>query len=378
MAEDGSSAEGQEVGHHHRARVPPLIPPGTRSERMKSAAWSWLTKNALLLAAGCLAIALVYVVVWVMPPAMVHGHGVSGSEALRAENDIRGTLVQALGGAALLAGLVFTARGLQTSRDAQFTDRFTRGIGQLGDASEEIRTGAILGLERIAVDSPADYHRVVEVLVSFVRERRFDPVHKGMPPLPRDVRTALSVLGRRCSAGVEGARLQLFELDLVGAHLDFALLDWADLTYSNLDGARLIDASMRHAALAYCTLHDVSLAGADLHDAFLLSAHLERCYLQRADLTDADLRRACLVEADLGDRLNDDGSVRMVAAKTDGADFTGADLRGARLDGVDLSKAIGLTREQIDSAGSHERAILPPRLRRRTLTASKHGHTHST
>lgn len=87
------------------------------------------------------------------------------------ENEVRGTLLQALAGIVLLAGLYLTYRTFDLNRQGQVTDRFTRAIDQLGEESKlDVRLGGIYALERIARDSKRDYGPTMEVLTAFVRE----------------------------------------------------------------------------------------------------------------------------------------------------------------------------------------------------------------
>jgi hypothetical protein len=95
---------------------------------------------------------------------------------LKLQNDVRTTLLQGLGGLAVLAGVFFTYRKAQTGRrqlevaqQGQVTERFTRAIDQLGNTNLDVRLGGIYALERIANDSPQDRATVAEVLTAFVR-----------------------------------------------------------------------------------------------------------------------------------------------------------------------------------------------------------------
>ncbi len=78
----------------------------------------------------------------------------SYAEQLKAENDVRTTLLQLLAGAALLTGAVFTGRTYILNREStnrqfaldrqgQVTERFTKAIDQLGSASLDVRLGGI-------------------------------------------------------------------------------------------------------------------------------------------------------------------------------------------------------------------------------------------
>jgi len=99
-------------------------------------------------------------------------------------------------------------------------------------------------------------------------------------------------------------------------------------------------------------LEAVRLDSADLFGAHLVGSGLFRANLSRANLNNANLSHADLVDARL-----------------DSANLDGADLNYARLDyaslysaalyHADLRKAIGLTREQVESAWIDEATILP-------------------
>jgi hypothetical protein len=99
------------------------------------------------------------------------------NDRLKLQNDLRTTLLQGLGGLAVLGGAYFAARQLQTGREqlrvaqeGQVTERFTRAIEQLGSAELDVRLGGIYALERIARDSPSDRATIEEVLTLAVRQ----------------------------------------------------------------------------------------------------------------------------------------------------------------------------------------------------------------
>lgn len=75
----------------------------------------------------------------------------------------------------------------------------------------------------------------------------------------------------------------------------------------------------------------------ELRGTSLVRAKLDRANLSFANFTGADLSYATAV----------------------GADFTGTILKMAILDGMDLTKAVNLTLEQLESAKSYEGAKLP-------------------
>jgi len=99
------------------------------------------------------------------------------------KNDARTTLLQGLGGAAVLAGAAAAFRQLGIAREGQVTERFTRAIDQLGHDNLDVRLGGIYALERMALDSPRDRSTVAEVLTAFVRGHApWPPSRPGQPP----------------------------------------------------------------------------------------------------------------------------------------------------------------------------------------------------
>jgi len=102
-------------------------------------------------------------------------------------------IVQAAGGAALLLGLVFTARNLRATQDkldidrqGQLTNRFIQATNQLGaelkggERNVEVRLGGIYALSRISQDWPKDYWPIAEIL-----RRTFGTTQCGRTLRPR-------------------------------------------------------------------------------------------------------------------------------------------------------------------------------------------------
>jgi uncharacterized protein YjbI with pentapeptide repeats len=387
---------------------------GVRSTRTRSA----FSRRQTWALATVAVLALLPLVIYVVPVFIVRSDGdsLTAAERLKAENDIRSTLLQALAGAILLAGLYFTARTLQVNtrtlevnREGQITERFTRAIDQLGQPGDDklaVRLGGIYALERIARDSREDHGPVMEVLTAFVREAarwrpgertsaRDDAEPGGDPdgvlatvrPRP-DVQAAVTVLGRRNrdheagshtldlprvdlrganlrAAHFEGATLREAHLegaDLGGAYLHGASLrnvhlDRAILLGTHLQGADLGDASLNGASLRGAHLQDAALGGAVLDGADLADAHLGRAFLGRAqlkgaNLSYADLEGAFLHGADLEHAV-------LYGARLDEADLGEACLAGADVTRTDLSRAQGLKQVQLDGVARREGATLP-------------------
>lgn len=110
----------------------------------------------------------------------------------------------------------------------------------------------------------------------------------------------------------------------VGAQLQDATLDGADMRDSNLNGALLQDASFQNANLICVNLVEAELHETDFTAANLTNADLRDATIDETDFTDADLTGANLRRSNLSD------------AVLDGAILTNADLRGASLLEVDM------------------------------------------
>jgi hypothetical protein len=142
-----------------------------------SARWA-LVGLTVIAAAGVVAVVVVGAPLWLAP----NERFATAAEAVTVQNQVRTTLLQGLGGGALLVGVYLTWRQLQHTiqasqqqreldRQGQLTERFSTAIDQLGNAELAVRLGGIYTLARIALRSPEDRTAVVEVLAAYVRER---------------------------------------------------------------------------------------------------------------------------------------------------------------------------------------------------------------
>jgi hypothetical protein len=304
-------------------------------------------------------------VVIVLPPVLAPHHAFNdGGDAIRAQNDVRATLLQGLGGLAVLIGVYLTWQQLQhnirSSREqhaldqqGQITERFTRAIDQLGSSEVDVRIGGIYALERIARNSPPDRAAIATVLAAYVRNhspwpphgrtslptisRRFRERMKAEPePLHQtplraraaDVQAAMTVLGRRSPATGE-ERLELSNVDLRVADLSRTDLSNVHLWWSNLRGAFLNDTRLVRTDFWRSDLWRVELRRADLQGARFIRANLERAQLWEAKLAGAVLHHVGLREAEL-----QHADLREVDLRW--ADLRGASLEDAMLDGADL------------------------------------------
>jgi hypothetical protein len=223
---------------------------------------------------------------------------------------------------AALVAVLYTARSLETTRDGQIADRYTKAIEQLGQSGPDkidVRLGAVFALERIMRDSSVDHPAVVDVLSAFVRVHASRPTVSPGPtadpsaevdPIrdtPVDIEAAVAVLGRRDPArDRKGGRIDLYDTSL----------RFAALRGANLDGANLIGSDLAYAVLAGATLRasylrEVDLSGADLSDADLSGAAMDGANLNFTRLYGADLSGIGSLTADQLSCAHLDASTRI-------------------------------------------------------------------
>lgn len=239
---------------------------------------------AIRITLAALAVLALGAAIWWVPKWQVRR--VSG-DRFTAENEARRTLVQLLGGIALLGGFWLALRRVKASEqtaqsalDGQVTERFSRAVDHLGSNSLTKRLGGIYALERIARDSEQDYWTVIEVLVSFIREHapagdchglRYSANEPAQSPRA-DVQAALTVIGRRIATRDGPQIVDLSNTDLRGADLrglDFrkarfcrACLQSANFTRADASGADFSAASVRGTVFVEAHLDEADLVTA--------------------------------------------------------------------------------------------------------------------
>lgn len=261
--------------------------------------------TALLLVAIAGA-ALVTILIIAVPPLLAPADRfASQGDAIKAQNDVRGALLQSVTGLGVLVGVYVTLRQISATRvqleytlrtsqaqlasaqQQQQSERLTQSLEHLGHESVSVQIAGIATLELIARDSPDLRSLIAQVLVSYIRTQI--PWHPSQDPTvatdngPFNLLSrapaaewALVALGRSVLTGKKDKRLRLNMLDLRGANLEGLQLRVLDFAYSHFEEAFLRDT--------------------DLTEAWLYGANL-----RRADFKDAVLSGACLVQADLRD-----------------------------------------------------------------------------
>ena len=144
------------------------------------------------------------------------------------------------------------------------------------------------------------------------------------------------------SVGVKLGRKDLNSADLRDAHLIYANLNCADLSYANLNYADLRSANLYSANLRSANLIYANLDSADLSYANLRSANLDSANLSSANLSYADLSYANLDSANLDSGNLDSADLSyadLSYANLSSANLIYADLRSANLISADLRSA---------------------------------------
>jgi hypothetical protein len=210
-------------------------------------------------------------------------------DRLKAENDVRSALLQALGGLLALGGVAagasMTLRQVRVNREGHTIELFTKAIDQLSSTDTAVRHGGVYALDFLAGLDPRYAGKIHALLTAFIRKHAPWPptrpdaevsaerarFHQGVAD---DVGAAISVL-RGGSMITEGAWSELENVDLRGAQLDGYDVPRTCFVGSNLAGASLVDADLRKASMSNTILLGANLAGADLSGADLSAADLE-------------------------------------------------------------------------------------------------------
>lgn len=103
-------------------------------------------------------LAAVVLCVLALPAWLVPDVGLPLPDRLSAENDVRTTLLQALGGLLALAGValgaVMTLRQVRANREGHTIGLFTKAIEQLAGDDVSVRHGGVYALELLPASTP--------------------------------------------------------------------------------------------------------------------------------------------------------------------------------------------------------------------------------
>jgi hypothetical protein len=215
---------------------------------------------------------------------------------------LTGIIVAMIGAPFVVWRAVVAQKQVNVAEQGQITDRISKAVEGLGtektvkNAGEEttkpnleVRIGAIYALERIAQDSLRDHIQVMEILCAYIRENApCDEIAPKVIPEMRaitrsDIQTAITVLGRRTSAGkgIEAQRrfrLNLRNVDLSGASFENGDFTATDFRASKLEGSifnfsTIKGCKMQSANLRYASFQDADLTGSRLDHAIIEPSH---------------------------------------------------------------------------------------------------------
>lgn len=312
--------------------------------------------------AGAAGLAVLGAVLVLMPGVVVDhdlaGASVAAQDRLKAVNDVRTTLLQAVGGVVVMFGAYATWRqlrvsqdGLRATQEGYVTDRFSTAVDQLGSDKLETRIGGLHALWRIAEHSARDREAVISIQAAYLRTHL--PWPPGGPEAPAtdvpindvvplevrapDAQVALTGLGVLLLQPREQSWVNLGVTDLRRAdcdglwlhevNLDRSCMEAAGLYHANLTQASLVAVNLRHADLKTAILRRARCVLADLRGARLVQTDL-----RDADFTEADLREANVRKADAGGAVFRRADLRLADLR--GSDLSTADLHQARLTGA--------------------------------------------
>jgi hypothetical protein len=272
--------------------------------------------------------ALALLVVWLVPRFQARrwaAQGIEGRELAELENGARATVVQVVGGVALILTFVATWLQISDTRKAtdrtlrltatqQETERFTRAVDQLGSDRVEVRVGGIYGLQQTAEDSPPRRSAVAHLMLAFLRSHH---------PLPRGKGARLRAVEERVTYVKEYPDIAAGPCELATVRA------WPD-TQAALTVLLQLRADLREPLdLSSVDLIGVrapggDFTGADLQFTALAGAYLPDATFDKAKVYDSDLRLACV----RGARF-DDAYVFLIGGKAASADLSGADFSRA-------------------------------------------------
>ncbi len=287
---------------------------------------------------------------------------VKQDDAAELENETRRTVMQFLGGLAVVATLYFAWDDLRLSWEREQREADSSRRRELAEVEARLwrnELGAVFEMQEWARRSEADYHRIVVQLAAFVvlRSQATKGATDENRALHDDVRVALDFV----TGAPPQANWKRPQLDLQGAYLRFAVLAGKDLRSigfrkANLSNSDLTRVQAAEVDFSECDLSHASCNGASFARAILFLAVARGAYFHLAgtpaDLQGADLRYADLRKAHFNPGPADKQGVtrtRMTGAHLNNAllagaslassDLTGADLSFADMEDVDLRKA---------------------------------------
>lgn len=123
------------------------------------------------------------------------------------------------------------------------------------------------------------------------------------------------------------------------------------------NGESCIDCNLFQAELAYSQIKNVTFAGSRLRQSNLTLSTMDGVSFNRTNLSIANLYGGRFTGASF--KNADLSRATLVGGSFDAANFAGANLTDANISGAEMSKARGLTQEQLNAACGDEYTELP-------------------
>lgn len=230
----------------------------------------------------------------------------------------------------------------EIDRDANWTNRYTEAVKQLGDEQAAVRYGGIYALGRIAEDSRRDRNSIVEVLMAYIREA--DTVlREETVPLSDAAKVdeatashaqtgtsqaALTIVGRLLKVTDDPRpRVNLPDVHIGIVDLTYGDLREADFSRSHLNGSRFQGAQLAQALFVGANIGSAQFDGVSAHTADFSASRAAHARFPDARLLRTDFSAAKLM------------GTRFDRAIIRGASFAGADMTKANFSHTDLERA---------------------------------------
>jgi uncharacterized protein YjbI with pentapeptide repeats len=320
------------------------------------------------------------------------------------ENDYRQTLVQIIGGIAIVAtvygavenarvareSITLSARSYDLARQGQVADRTFKAMDMLSkEKNMDAKLAAIYALGQLAAEEPKSEWPITQTLFNYAKfHSDWTPsaARKSPKVLAADIAAIGEYLSRRpyktddgeCIEkqqcwdyetqnrpsehdvpGYFGRIINLPHSDLRHIFLEGAMLKTANLDHSHMENAFLrnvhgenvygLEAHFNHSDMSDSHWRFANLKDADFTETQLCRTHFEHVYAEGANYMSADLSNSHW-DNPAKYRKSNLRNANLNCSIWSGADMEDVFLDGATLYGTDLRGALHLTRQQLEKA----------------------------
>ncbi|MEU9742886.1 pentapeptide repeat-containing protein [Micromonospora chersina] len=213
--------------------------------------------------------------------------GLTAEQELKAKNDVRATLVQALAGLAVAGGLVVTYRTFQHNRieqdrnyqlrqAEQVNEFYAKAVEQLGHEEAPVRLGALYSLARLAQANPHQRQTVVDVMCAYLRMPYAPPgAPKSFSAAKRDPAQELQVrlTAQRLLADHLRVPLGVSDKDAQEVPPTPDESFWPGISL-DLTGAVLINFSLNEASIQSAAFMEATFSGLAMFDGVTFTANV--------------------------------------------------------------------------------------------------------